>query len=555
MKSKLLSQARFRYALIGFLISAAFPAVSNILYFEAGVSPVFLLVVIGLAIPILTALAWIIGVREDRLAEATGELEEEVAERTNAIRSMLDVTGDGFLTFGPDYRVHPEYSKPCELIFGGDIAGKRLPDLLHIEEKPRQEFVDGLDLYFSGKAKPEVIFDLLDKRVEIRDRIIQVDYRAIDETTVMCALTDVTEQERLEAEVEDQNRRRDLILRVVSNRKYFAGFVEEANDLFQVLDAISAHRSSQIPPETAERLAAQIHTFKGNANFLGFSRTATVAHDLEDQLAALPILQNDLDLSSEVFVLKRQYYEEYNAISETLGERWINDLSTISVPVTMVQKVERYVRANYGQDQTLVKAMEQFRSVPLADLFSQYPQLVADIAGRRGRRIRPVEIVGGDFRVLPERFEPLASALTHIARNMVDHGIESPAERELKGKAIDGEVRIEMTRDAGVITILFADDGKGISFAAVEEQAREKGLIEAGARPSRGDLLGILFSSGFSTAEEVTAVSGRGVGLNAVQRAVRRLGGRIAVETRPGRGTTFRITVPERPERAGRNEG
>lgn len=549
------SQMRLRFALIGIAVGAVFPAASAVLVFVLGVPSAYLLVVIGLAIPVLGSVGWLIGSREDRLTALAADLEHQIAERTAAIRNMLDVTGDGFLTFGPDYRVHPEYSKPCEEIFGGPIAGARLPDLLYLEERPRQEFVDGLDLYFTGRAKAEVIFDLLDKRVEVRDRIIELDYRAIDETTVMCSLTDVTEQERLEARVEEQERRRNLILRVVSSREYFAGFLEEANDLFQVLDAIVPHRSTEIPQETIEKLAAQVHTFKGNASFLGFVRTATVAHDFEDQLAALPILQNDLDLSSEVFVLKRQYYEEYNAIAETLGERWINDLSTINVPLAMVQKVEKYVRAKYASDTTLVTAMEQLRSVPLVDLFSRYPQLIQEVAGRRGRRVRSVEILGGEFRVLPDRFEPLASALTHIARNMVDHGIESPAERELKGKPTAGEIRIELTRDAGEVVIVFSDDGQGISFAAVEERAREQGLIEGEATTTRADLLRLLFSSGFSTSDEVSTVSGRGVGLNAVQRAVRRLGGRISVETKPGRGTTFRITVAERAqEHATRSE-
>ncbi|MFW6261395.1 MAG: Hpt domain-containing protein [Spirochaetota bacterium] len=326
------SQMRLRFAFIGIAAGAVFPAVSAVLVFGFGLPSTYLLVIIGLAVPVLGTVGGLIGSREDRLTALASDLEHQIAERTAAIRNMLDVTGDGFLTFGPDYRVHPEYSRACEEIFGGPIAGKRLPDLLYMEEHPRGEFIDGLDLYFTGKAKPGVIFDLLDKRVEIGDRIIQIDYRAIDETTVMCALTDVTEQERLEAEVEEQERRRTLILRAVSNREHFAGFLDEANDLFQVLDEISSHRSSQIPDETTEKLAAQIHTFKGNASFLGFVRTATVAHDFEDQLAALPVLQNDLDLSSEVFVLKRQYYQEYNSIAETLGERWINDLSTINVP-------------------------------------------------------------------------------------------------------------------------------------------------------------------------------------------------------------------------------
>lgn len=546
---------RLRFAIVGIAVGALFPAVAAILVYAFGVPSMYLLVIIALAVPVLGTVGGLIGSREDRLTGLAAELEHQVAERTAAIRNMLDVTGDGFLTFGPDYRVQPEYSKPCEEIFGGPIAGKRLPDLLYVEEHPRGEFVDGLDLYFSGKAKAEVIFDLLDKRVEVRDRIIQIDYRAIDETTVMCALTDVTEQERLEAEVEEQERRRNLILRAVSNREQFAGFLEEANDLFQVLDAISSHRSSQIPPETTEKLAAQIHTFKGNASFLGFVRTATVAHDFEDQLAALPVLQDDLDLSSEVFVLKRQYYEEYNAIAETLGERWINDLSTINVPLAMVQKVEKYVRSRYASDGTLVSAMEQLRSVPLVDLFSRYPQLIQDIAGRRGRRVRAVEILGGEFRVLPDRFEPLANALTHVARNMVDHGIESPAERELKGKPAAGEIRIELTRDAGDVVVVLSDDGQGISFAAVEERAKERGLVDRDANPGRAELLKLLFSSGFSTSDEVSAVSGRGVGLNAVQRTVRSLGGKISVETKPGRGTTFRFTVPERAgARATRSE-
>ena len=532
-------------ALYGALFGAAFPAVAVVLVFVFSASSIALLIIIAFAIPVLGTVGYLIGVREDRMITLAADLETRVGERTSAIQSMLDVTGDGFLTFGSDYLVREEYSRPAETIFGGAIAGRRIADLLFMEDSDRQEFVEGLDLFFKGTAKAEVIFDLLEKRVEIADRVISVDYRAIDDGTVLLALTDITDQERLEAEVAEQNRRRDLILKVVSNKAYFASYVEEANDLFQVLDAVSSHRTSAIPDETAERLAAQVHTFKGNANFLGFTRTATVAHDFEDQLVALPILQGEVDLSSEVFVMKRQFYEEYNAIAETLGDQWINDLSKISVPVASVEKVEQYVRGKYGADKALVRAMEQLRSVPMSSLFSRYPQMIADLAGRRGRRVKPVSVRGGDFRVLPEQYDNLVNALTHIARNMVDHGIESPAEREMKGKSDLGTIAIDIERDRGEIAVSFSDDGRGISFAAVEAKARELGMIENGNEPSRSELLGYLFSAGFSTADEVTMVSGRGVGLNAVQRAVQQLGGKIAVETRPGRGTTFRITVPD----------
>ncbi len=541
--------ARLRFAVIGAACGALLTAGALLLVLEASADGVTLLAIIALSVPLLAAAGWLAGHNRDKLDALAAESERTINERTAAIRNMLDVAGDGFLTFGPDLRVHPEYSTRCAELFGTRIEGRRLPDLLYLEERPRQDFADGLALYFTGKAKADVIFDLLDKRFELGPRTIVVRYRAIDAETVMCALTDVTEQERLDKLIEDQNRRRNLILRVVANRQYFAAFVDEANELFQVLDAMSSRRSVPISEETSAKLAARLHTFKGNASFLGFSRTETVAHDFEDRVTALAILQSETDLSADVIVLKRQFYEEYNAIAETLGEQWVNDLSTISVPVATARKLETYVRSKYPDDRALAQAMERFRSLPLANLFSRFPQLVVDVAGRRGRRVQQPKIVGGEFRVLPERFEPLVNALEHVARNLVDHGIESPHERELKGKPPEGEIGIEISRDDGRITIVLSDDGRGISFAAVEEKARALGLVNGGRKPTRAELLGMLFTTGFSTAEQVTAVSGRGVGLAAVRRAVRDLAGSIAVETRPGRGTTFRIQVPERSER------
>ncbi len=546
MRGEAQGKARLRYALMGAALGALFPAAAWLLATFAGAGPVLLASTIALAVPLLAVAGWLLGGKREEIASLTRDLERTVAERTRAIRSMLDVTGDGFLTFGPDYLVRPEYSKPCELLFGSPIAGRPLPELLYADEQPRRDFTDGLDLYFSGRAKPEVIFDLLDTHIELGDRTISVAYRAIDESTVMCAFSDITAERQLEQTVAEQDRRRTLVLRAVSNRKYFAGFVEQANELFRLLDSGAVNRPGGLSGDAGTQLAARVHAFKSNAGFLGFTRTETVAHDLEDQLTALPILEGDTDLSPEVFVLKRQFYEEYNAVAQALGDQWINDLLSISVPASAVKKIERYARTKYPADTVLRTALERLRSVPAATLFSRFPQLVADLATRRGRRVKPVEVAGGTFRVVPERYEPLVNALEHVARNMVDHGIESPAEREMKGKPVEGEIRIEISRARHGIVFALSDDGGGISFAAVAEQARARGLLEEGAEPSRNELLAILFSPGFSTADALTTTSGRGVGLSAVQGAVSRLGGRISVETRPGRGTTFRIHCPLR---------
>ncbi len=541
-KETWLKRAGTRYALLGALFGALFPIVGILLVYVVPTDIVVLLAIIGTAPLILAFVAWLAGTREDRMRASNIELEHRVAQRTRSIQSLLDVTGDGFLSFGSDYMVRPEYSRACEVIFGREVSGKRLPDLLFIEEQPKRDFTDGLDLYFAGKARADVIFDLLDTEVTVGERIIRLDYRAIDESTVMCSLSDITGQKQLEAQVEEQERRRSLILRVVSNRTHFAGFVDEAESLFQVLEA--AGRGEEDLTGGSEELLMKLHTFKGNANFLGFSRTGTVSHDLEDQLAAVDILDSEFDFSSQIFVLKRQFYDELNIVTDTLGKRWLEDIETVNVSSRYVRKVEQYVRNRYSADNQLVQALEGFRRVPLSSLFSRFPDLINDIASRRGRKVKPVEIHGGDFTVLPERFEPIVNSLTHVARNMIDHGIESPVEREMKGKDPAGDIRIELRDTGRVVEIEMADDGQGIPIAAIEQRGRAQGLIKEGEEVSRRDLLAMIFKPGFSTSEIVTTVSGRGVGLAAVHDAVRKAGGKISVETKTGRGTTFRISLP-----------
>ncbi|MEE8441128.1 MAG: hypothetical protein V3S41_05350, partial [Spirochaetia bacterium] len=358
-----LKRAGTRYALLGALFGVVFPIVAIILVYVVHADIVAVLALIGSAPFILAAVAWLAGSREDRMRASNVELEHRVTQRTRSIQSLLDVTGDGFLSFGSDYKVRPEYSRACEVIFGGEIAGKRLPDILFIEEQPKRDFTDGLDLYFNGKAQPDVIFDLLDSEVIVGERVIQLDYRAIDESTVMCSLSDATGQKQLEAQVEEQERRRSLILRVVSNRVHFAGNVDEAESLFQVLDA--AGRGEGDLTGGSEELLMKLHTFKGNANFLGFSRTGIVSHDLEDQLGAMDILDSEFDFSSEIFVLKRQFYDELNIVTDTLGKQWLEDVETVSVPSRYIRKVEQYVRNRYSADSQLVRALEGFRRVPL----------------------------------------------------------------------------------------------------------------------------------------------------------------------------------------------
>jgi two-component system, chemotaxis family, sensor histidine kinase and response regulator WspE len=185
------------------------------------------------------------------------------------------------------------------------------------------------------------------------------------------------------------------------------------------------------------------------------------------------------------------------------------------------------------------------RMRPFADGAHAFPRLVRDTARGLGKQAR-LEIVGQATEVDRDILEKLEAPLTHLLRNAVDHGLESPEARAAAGKPEEGVIRIEARHRAGMLAITVSDDGAGIDLERLRRKVVERGHATAdmAARMSEAELLEFLFLPGFSTAGRVTEVSGRGVGLDVVQDMARRVGGSVQVTTRPGRGTTFSLLLP-----------
>ena len=183
------------------------------------------------------------------------------------------------------------------------------------------------------------------------------------------------------------------------------------------------------------------------------------------------------------------------------------------------------------------------RMVPIGPLFRRYTRLVRDLAAQEGRRARLL-VSGLDVEVDTAVLERLADPLTHMIRNAVDHGLETPAARAAAGKDPCGTVTLRAFHQAGSVVVQVADDGAGLDLARILERARERGLVAATATPTEAELRRLIFEPGFSTAEEVTTVSGRGVGMDVVRRNIEALHGTIAVDSRAGQGTTVNLRLP-----------
>jgi two-component system chemotaxis sensor kinase CheA len=200
--------------------------------------------------------------------------------------------------------------------------------------------------------------------------------------------------------------------------------------------------------------------------------------------------------------------------------------------------------ANLGRNTgDLHEAILRIRMVPINQIFSRFPRLVRDLSKTLDKRI-DLLIEGEDTELDKSVIEELLDPLMHCVRNSLDHGVESITDRLRKGKPETGRILLKASNEGNMIIIEVSDDGAGIDVKAVKDKAVKKGLIHPGKNLSDVEAYNLIFEPGFSTAKEVTNISGRGVGLDVVKREIEKLNGSVSVWSRPDEGTRFTIKLP-----------
>ena len=215
----------------------------------------------------------------------------------------------------------------------------------------------------------------------------------------------------------------------------------------------------------------------------------------------------------------------------------------------MVSKLGSLVK-NYALDvgnhiRNAYDSVISLRMLPLSTALDAYPRFVFTIASELGKQVQ-IKIEGSENEIDKNLIESLSEVFLHMIRNSIDHGIETPEERVKAGKNETGLIIIKCIRESGNMKIIITDDGKGINTEAIRKKIVENGLVssEAAANLDEEELLNNIFQSGFSTTKEISNVSGRGVGMDAVKNNIERMKGSIAIQTKSGEGTVFTISVP-----------
>jgi two-component system, chemotaxis family, sensor kinase CheA len=199
-------------------------------------------------------------------------------------------------------------------------------------------------------------------------------------------------------------------------------------------------------------------------------------------------------------------------------------------------QLERHMRSLQG-------SVMRVRMLPISSVFNRVPRMIRDLGQRLGKKVE-LRMYGEHTELDKTVLEKIGDPLVHLVRNAVDHGIEMPDRRRAAGKAEHGTIELNAYHKGGHVIVEVSDDGGGLDRERILAKARERGLVAADEEPSEEQLMNLIFAPGFSTAEKLSEVSGRGVGMDVVRRNIKEIGGHVHIQSNAGHGSTVRIRLP-----------
>jgi len=291
-------------------------------------------------------------------------------------------------------------------------------------------------------------------------------------------------------------------------------FLEEAGELHpQIGHTLQAWREQPADALLARKLQRSLHTLKGSARMAGAMRVGELVHRMEEQAASGA--QRSATFWNE---LQNQF--------EHIGK-------TIALLRTEV--------ATEGSVSTADESTEQM--LPFASIGKRLYRIVRQTGKELGKKAN-LELRGTEVELERNLLEKMTAPFEHLLRNAIAHGLESPQQRESAGKPPIGDIRLSLRRENNEAVFEFMDDGAGLNIDGLRRKAVEMDLLQTGDEVSDREVMQLIFAPGLSTATEVTAISGRGVGMDVVRSEIIALGGHIAVSSAQGEGTCFSIRLP-----------
>ena len=494
---------------------------------------------------------------EKRVAERTAQLRQ----KTNDINAMLQNMPQGVLTVVSGGTIHPEYSAYLETIFETkDIAGVSVMDLIFTNTSLGADLLSQVDAAIASvigedemnyEFNSHLLVTEFDKTLAdgtVKSLALSWSPIANDEGTVdklMLCVRDVTELKRLEAEANARKRELQVIGEILAvSQEKFHEFIDSARGFIAENKAL-IEKTAEKNLDAINLLFRNMHTIKGNARTYGFLGLTNQVHTTEQHYDDLrkdaeavweqPVLLAELAQVSELI-------EQYAHVNDTvLGRKGPGRRASVE-KFLMVERelVQQVLQQLMSADRTSLASvtgaldavgasLHMLGTQPLGEVLSGTLESLPSLACELGKEVPEVSIDDHGIAIRTQASALLKNLFTHLLRNSVDHGLEPAADRVAAGKPSAGHIRMRLGVDDGKLHIHLRDDGRGLAIGKIRQQAMAQNLLTRGAKSSAEEIAQLIFRSGFSTAEKVTEVSGRGVGMDAVRAFLEKEGGEIAI--------------------------
>jgi HPt (histidine-containing phosphotransfer) domain-containing protein/two-component sensor histidine kinase len=486
-------------------------------------------IVDGIAIAVSSAVLFLLVVA--RMAQLFRRLHQHtraLAERDRAVRLVLGTVNEGLLRLSPEGLLAEERSATIDRWFGSYSGGVSFADfMLGIDPSFALAFRLGHEALREDLLPLELNLAQLPSRLRAHERTYQVSYLPVtadgQPDGLLVVIDDVTEQEQLARQDAEMRELVALLQAFTRDRTSTLAAFDEA--------AALAARLSPGAGNPIEQGRA-LHTLKGNAALLSLDVVAGLCHAAEDYLEA----GESERTAGALAAVQERWAALEQSFRAVTGER---ARSVVELPPEEIERLAEEIGRGLAPA-AIVRRISGWRCEPVERAFERLATSARSLARRLGKGDIAVEVEGNGLGLDPRRWEPLWAELVHVVRNAVDHGIEAAAERQAAGKSEQARLRFSASLQQRELVIELADDGRGIDWAAVRAAAAARGL-PAGSEP---ELMAALLSPGLTTSVEVSATSGRGLGMTAVSARVRELQGELTVETRRGAGTCWKLSFP-----------
>jgi two-component system, chemotaxis family, sensor kinase CheA len=481
--------------------------------------------------------------------EQMGELMRRMERHDIAMNAMLDSLGQGLLFFDGQGICSPIFSKACLKLLETTPAEKHIGDVLRLPEKKRLLLMTVIDLLFKNKLPLgfEELSKLVPDRFEHSEGLaVSLSYRPINGlggqlSHVLVVATDRTKEREAELLLRENQTAAERVLRITHNRNHFIRFVQNFRAFF----------SGGFAGGTVDQQRRDVHTFKGAADTFHMGEVAQGLHELESLLMGKAVDVEIIFLERGP-VLLDMFERSLASVREFLGEEFLLSGSVRAIREDKLAELGQRLLHCPG-DKESVRAvydwyLEEIVSLPIFAALKEFMSSVENLGERFGKPVHPCRIRGDNFRIVPNLYDPLFASLVHLARNIIDHGMESQAIRKSQGKDPYGQVTVEtetFKKDGqDWFAISIGDDGAGFDISALRRKFAENPHMRDVAAADDETVLQSVLEGGVSTRNEVSLLAGRGVGLNAVRVEAKRLGGSVKVFSEKGRGAKLRIELP-----------